>query len=94
MSSWGSWSKISKLQLVGDFSFFTLKIRFYMVQFYFRLSNHNVPPWSSENPYGEAGSAEFDGMDGVDGWTVPKSVLYPLEGLCGAEPERGPIAFT
>ena len=31
MSSWGSWSKNSKLQLVGDFSFFTLKIRFYKV---------------------------------------------------------------
>ena len=25
MSSWGSWSKISKLQQVGDFSFFGYK---------------------------------------------------------------------
>ena len=30
-----------------------------------RVSNHNVPPGSSENPYGEARSAEFDGT----GWT-------------------------
>ena len=29
---------------------------------------------SSENPYVEA-RAEFDGMDGWDGWTVMKSVL-------------------
>ena len=35
------------------------------------LSNHNVPLGSSENPYGEARSAEFDGT----GWTVIKSVL-------------------
>ena len=51
-----------------------------------RLSNHNVPPGSSENPYGEARSAEFDwtggpGGTGWTGWTcwtdgtVPKSVL-------------------
>ena len=35
------------------------------------LSNHNVPLGSSENPYGEARSAEFDGTDGTDGtgWT-------------------------
>ena len=33
-----------------------------------RLSNHNVPPGSSENPYGEARSAEFDGT-GWTGWT-------------------------
>ena len=33
----------------------------------FRLSNHNVPPGSSENPYGEARSAEFDGTDGTGG---------------------------
>ena len=53
-----------------NFSFFTLKIRFYKVYFWinFRLSNHNVPPGSSENPYGEARSAEFDGTDGT-GWT-------------------------
>ena len=59
-----------------NFSFFTLKIRFYMVYFWinFRLSNHNVPPGSSENPYGEARSAEFDGTGGT-GRTVPKSVL-------------------
>ena len=31
MPSWGSLSKISQLQLVGDFSFFTLKIRFHKV---------------------------------------------------------------
>ena len=45
-----------------------------------RLSNHNVPLGSSENPYGEARSAEFDGTGGTGwtGWTggtVPKSVL-------------------
>ena len=39
-----------------------------------RLSNHNVPPGSSENPYGEARSAEFDGTGGT-GWTGNKSVL-------------------
>ena len=57
-----------------NFSFFTLKIRFYKVYFWinFRLSNHNVTPGSSENPYDEARSAEFDG---VGGWTVIKSVL-------------------
>ena len=44
-----------------NFSFFTLKIRFYKVYFWinFRLSNHNVTPGSSENPYDEARSAEF-----------------------------------
>ena len=33
--------------------------------FNFRLSNHNVPPGPSANPYGEARRAEFDGT----GWT-------------------------
>ena len=32
--------------------------------FNFRLSNHNVPPGPSANPYGEARRAEFDGT----GW--------------------------
>ena len=51
-----------------------------------RLSNHNVPPGSSENPYGEARSVEFDGTGGTGrtgwtggtvwtGWTVNKKVL-------------------
>ena len=44
-----------------NFSFFTLKIRFYKVYFWinFRLSNHNVPEGSSANPYVEARSAEL-----------------------------------
>ena len=36
--------------------------------FNFRLSNHNVPPGPSANPYGEARRAEFDGTGGT-GWT-------------------------
>ena len=42
-----------------------------------RLSNNNVHPGSSENPYGEAQSAEFDGTGGTGwtGWTVIKSVF-------------------
>merc|ERR1711951_338951 len=47
-----------------------------MKKFKSQLSNHNVPPGSSENPCGEALSAEFDGtggrvgrVDGLEGWT-------------------------
>ena len=52
-----------------------------------RLSNHNVPPGSSENPYGEARSAEFDGTGGrVDRWTGGR-----VDGLDG--PEKCPLNF-
>ena len=46
-----------------------------------RLSNHNVPPGSSENPYGEARSAEFDGTGGT-GWTVDQKGSLKFFILC------------
>ena len=62
--------------------------------------NYNVPPGPSANPYGEARSAEFDGTGGTDGHFIGVGkgtggfkIRIP-EGLCRAEPERGPIVFT
>ena len=50
--------------------------------FNFRLGTYNVPSGSSANPYGEARSAEFDGMgwDGLDG---PEKCPLNFFKLCG-----------
>ena len=70
----GSWSKISNLQQVRDFSFFVYKFALTRCNFEkkIRLSNHNVLSGSSANSSVEARSAElwWDGQDGrTDGRT-------------------------
>ena len=48
--------------------------------FNFRLSNHNVPPGSSVNPYdGARGAREFDGT----GWTGYQKCPLKFFILCG-----------
>ena len=48
------------------FLFLCLKVHFLVLVlvggFNIRLGNYNVPEGPSANPYGEARSAEFDGM--------------------------------
>ena len=65
-------------------------------------SNHNVPEGSSDNPYDEARRSRVGVGIGPGGFNLrafsclfenPK-MFYPPEGLCRAEPERGPIVFT
>ena len=49
--------------------------------FNFRLSNHNVPPGSSANPYarGPKGRVWWDGLDGLDGISkVSFKILHTL----------------
>ena len=52
MSSWGSWSKISKLQQVGDFSFFGYKSSFLVSKISFNYVYL---------------MGRVDGLDGLDG---------------------------
>ena len=90
---WGSWSKISTLLQVGDF--LGLKVRFWNTRMWCNFGNRKQHFYGFVKKMVQKNQYTYNVPPGSSDYIYTRGRRpSPPEGLCRAEPERGPIVFT